>query len=441
MAENDIYGSKKKYDSFKANLDSFLIPPNARKGSGKYYCKNRINLGYFKRLFVYFEAKDLSYIRRLRICQTMKFIAHAVTIDLADCDRDDVNIIMAQMHNTYTSQKSKETFIKDIKHIWKLLFTDLDEKGRPDETIIPYTVRHLSARIDKSKQKLRKDKFTIEEFEQIINYFSNDPRIQAYLTISLESLARPQELLYLKIEDVELYDNYAKLYISEHGKEGVGLLQCIDSYPYLLKWLELHPLKNNKKAFLFVNTGNTNTCKQLKPSNINKFIRKACKDLEIDKPITCYSLKRNGVTIRRLRGESDMEIQHAARWMSTKQLKTYDLSVQDEAFKLALQKRGILQPDKNTTETFASKQCPFCTQEVGFGEIICPKCKHSLNRSTILNEKQKDEQINSLQQTIDQMKNQFANIKQELMQEMMEQILKIKNTETTENKEDSSTSL
>ena len=76
-----------------------------------------------------------------------------------------------------------------------------------------------------------------------------------------------------------------------------------------------------------------NRCKQMKPKNVNKMIRKACKDLQIDKPITCYSLKRNGVTMRRLRGESDVEIQHAARWTSTKQLKTYDLSSQDEAFK------------------------------------------------------------------------------------------------------------
>ncbi len=39
--------------------------------------------------------------------------------------------------------------------------------------------------------------------------------------------------------DVELHDNYAKVYLSEHGKEGVhGFLRCIDSFPYLVRWLE-----------------------------------------------------------------------------------------------------------------------------------------------------------------------------------------------------------
>ena len=36
---------------------------------------------------------------------------------------------------------------------------------------------------DKSKQRLRRDKLSWEEFEKLVDYFSNDPRIQAYLTL------------------------------------------------------------------------------------------------------------------------------------------------------------------------------------------------------------------------------------------------------------------
>jgi integrase len=426
MAEDDIYGSKTKYERFKDNLESFLVTPSEKSRKTKYYCRKPDNLKYFRQLFIHFEARDLSYIRRLRILQTMKFIANYTAINLADCTREDINQIMAFMHKTYNRPKSKETFIRDLKFIWKILLPEKDEKGRSDETLVPYAVRHISARIDKSREKLRKDKLSLEEFEKIVNYFAKEPRIQAYLTLSLESLARPQELLYVKVGDVELYDNYAKIFISEHGKEGTGILQCIDSYPYLLKWLNLHPLKKDKLAFLFINTGTTNTCKQLKPNNINSMIRKACRDLSINKPITCYSLKRNGVTIRRLRGESDMEIQHAARWTSTKQLKTYDLSNQDEAFKLALEKRGLIQPDKKTTESLKTKACPFCNETIGFEEIICPKCKHTVDRGEVLNEKQKDEELKKLRQAITIKNNDRESMKQELIQEILQQILEQK---------------
>jgi len=420
MAEDDIYGSKARYNCFKDNLTLFLKPPSKNNRKTKYYCKNPENLKYFQQLFVHLEAKDLSYVRRLRLLQTMRFVTGSITKNIADCNRKDIDLVMAFMHTTHNSPRSKETFIKNLKYIWRMLFPEKDEKDRPDETIVPYMVRHLSARIDKSRQKLRKDKLSWEEFERIVSYFSTEPRIQAFLTLSLESLARPQELLFRRIEDIEHYGNYGIIRLSDHGKEGTGFLQCIDSYPYLLKWLEVHPLKHDKQAFLFVNTGNVNTCKQLKPKNINKMIRKACKDLNIDKPITCYSLKRNGVTIRRLRGESDMEIQHAARWTSTKQLKTYDLSTQDEALKLALQKRGLIQPDKKAADILKTKACPFCNETVGFAEIICPKCRHTLDRSTVINEQQKDEEIKYLRQSVVDIKSQFASFKQELKQEIQQ---------------------
>lgn len=421
MTEDDIYGSKKKYEKLKISLDSLLIPP-AAKSRRKYYCKNPKNLKYFEKLFLYFEAKDLSYVRRNRVFDTLKLIVYLNTKDLVKCDRDDINKTMALMHKRYKSVESKKTFIKDLKYIWKMLFPETDEKDRPDETIVPYVVRHISGKIDASKMKLRKDKLTWDEFEKIINYFSSEPRIQAYLSLQLESLARPQELLYRRIGEVEHFSSYAKILLSDHGKEGTGFLQCIDSYPYLLKWLEIHPQKNDKNAFIFINIGNTNTLRQLRPENINKMLRKACKDLGIDKPITCYSLKRSGVTLRRLRGESDVEIQHAARWTSTKQLKTYDLTDQNDAFKLSLQKRGLIPSDK-TTETPRSKICAFCNETTGFAETICPKCKHPLERDLILNDKKKDEELHVLRKTVKDFTSQFDNIKQEILKELSEKIL------------------
>lgn len=421
MAEEDIYKNKEKYEKFKSNLDLSLNKPTPRS-KRKYYCKNSENLKYFKKLFIHFEARDLSYVRRLRLLGTLKLIVYSTTKDLVECNREDIDRIVAFMHKSHNSVDGKKSFLKDLKFLWKILLPETDEKGRPDETIVPYVVRHISGKIDVSKKKLRKDKLSWEEFEAIINYFSSEPRIQAYLALQLESLSRPQELLYRRLEEIEHHGCYAKIHLSDHGKEGPGFLQCIDSYPYLLKWLEVHPQKTDKNAFIFVNTGNTGTLRQLRPENINKMLRKACKDLKIDKPITCYSLKRSGVTLRKLRGESDVEIQHVARWSSTKQLKTYDLTDQDDAFNLTLQKRGLIPSDK-TTETPKSKICAFCGEIAGFAETICPKCKHPLTRDLILDEKKKDEEIQNLRKTIECFSSQVGNMKEEILNELSLAIL------------------
>ena len=154
----------------------------------------------------------------------------------------------------------------------------------------------------------------------------------------------------------------------------------------------------------------------MRPENINKMIKQACKDLGIVKPITCYSLKRNGVTLRRLRGESDVEIQHAARWTTTKQLRTYDMSNQDDAFKIALQKRGLINNTGASIEKplLQARQCPYCNETIGFSESTCPKCKHLVSRDAVLSDIRKDDEIIRLRQMIRDM----ADIKQQLLEEL-----------------------
>lgn len=420
MAEDDIYGNQRKYENLKQRLASLAFAP-AGESKEKYHCKNPSNLRHFTTLFNHVETRDLSFIRRLRLSQCLRTICHLTAKDLGECSRDDINAMVRAMHGIYRTPKSKETFIKEMKYLWKVLFPETDEKGRPDEAIVPYVVRHLSARTDKSREKERRDKFSIQQFEALVSYFGDDPRIQAYLTISLESLARPQELLYVRLGGVKLYDTYAKIRIGEHGKEGLGLLQCIDSYPFLLKWLSVHPLRSDEEAFLFVNTGDTNRCQQLRPGNINKLIRKACRDLGIAKPITCYSLKRNGVTIRRLRGDSDMEIQHAARWTSTKQLKIYDLSTQDEAFKRELEKRGLI-PSVEAAP-LRTKKCGFCGTIAGFEAVSCQQCARPLDRRAIVEEAgRKDAEIGQLRQQVSELAEGLTALRAEMMPALLQAI-------------------
>ncbi len=409
MAENDIYDNKRRYENFKCNIEQFCLKPSERSIRGnqksKYYIKNSNNVQYFRKLFLHFDSRDLSFVRRMRASQALMLICFATDKNLVDCVRDDINGIVAYMHSVYSTPNSKADFIKDLKYLWRTLFPETDIKGRVDETLTPYVVRHLSGKIDKSKEKMRNDRLSWNDFENLLNYFCTDIRFQAYLFLALESLGRPQELLYLKLRDLEFHDNYAKIYISEHGKEGTGFLQCIDSYPYISKLYNQHPLKHDKNAFLFYNGGVKNKFKQLKPCNLNKVLRTACKNLNIDKDITCYSLKRNGVTFRRLRGDSDVEIQHAARWTSTKQLKIYDMSNQEDAFKMELIKRGIINSNDKNDVKQTVKRCVFCSKLNGLTNEVCENCNRPLDREKIkLQEKNKDDEISQLKNELETIK-------------------------------------
>jgi len=90
------------------------------------------------------------------------------------------------------------------------------------------------------------------------------------------------------------------------------------------------------------------------------------------------------VTFARQRGESDLEIQHRARWTSAKQLKTYDLSTQEDSFKITLVKRGLIKEKKNKDFFPKTKTFVYCGfDKIGFTEVICPKCSHIIDRDKI----------------------------------------------------------
>lgn len=380
MADNDIYNNEARYEYFKTHTEDYLTPPC---GQRKFQIKNKANFQYIRKIIRRVEAKDLSYIRRLRLLRTYMMMCHYAEKDFSEFNRDDVDDLVIDTYANNRSDKSKSGFIIDLKHLWKIILPERDEKGRIDDTILPYPVRHLTSKIDRSRQKVRKDRITFEEYEKIIASFADDPRMQALLSIIFESLGRPQELMDRNLNDTEVYENYASITISQHGKEGVGILRVIDSYFYLSKWLNAHPLKHDPNAPLFVNLGQRNRHKRMTPNAANKLLKEHCKRLKIDKPVTLYSFKRNGVTYCRLRGDSDVDIQHRARWTSTRQLNTYDLSNQQDTFEQELMRRGFIDKKENQNPKELSKQCPFCKCKNGLGEQFCLTCQRPLDRQSL----------------------------------------------------------
>ena len=103
MPEDDIYGNRKRYERFLASLESLVEPIEEGFkliGNKRYYCKNPENLKYFKLLVKLFDTRDLSYIRRLRLFDSLRLIVHVVEIDLKECTRGDVNNIIAFIVNS-----------------------------------------------------------------------------------------------------------------------------------------------------------------------------------------------------------------------------------------------------------------------------------------------------------------------------------------------------
>ena len=89
MAEDDIYGNKRYYKRFKQVISYIHLKPHQRpteisgRRKAKYYCRNQANVAYLRQLVGHLEAKDLSYIHRLRMLRDLLFICYHTTKDLS----------------------------------------------------------------------------------------------------------------------------------------------------------------------------------------------------------------------------------------------------------------------------------------------------------------------------------------------------------------------
>jgi hypothetical protein len=170
MVEDDIYNNKGHYERFLANLDDLCHPcktntKNEGQRQRKYWIQNPLNKGYFLALDKVFKARDTSYIRRMRLFRVFIIVCHFFNKDLKNItDREEIDLLMGFANDINISPKSKRDFAIDVKYIWRKIFPERDERGRVDDTIFPYVVRHLSGKVDKSQQRLRGDRYTPQEF-------------------------------------------------------------------------------------------------------------------------------------------------------------------------------------------------------------------------------------------------------------------------------------
>lgn len=127
MAEEDIYGNKKRYERLVQRLDELAEPPSSPglRGRRRYFCRNPVNLEYFRRLSRVFEARDTSYVRRNRMLHVLLFACSTTQKALEECGREDVDAMVAESHQRNRTAASKESFLRGLQPLSRIEPSDV----------------------------------------------------------------------------------------------------------------------------------------------------------------------------------------------------------------------------------------------------------------------------------------------------------------------------
>jgi len=178
-------------------------------------------------------------------------------IDLDNClkkefdkvNEKDIKKYIANMQERNHSPSTIYTHLVTIKRFYKWL------KGKDE--YYPDVVKWLKPRIRKTDMKPlgEGDLITESDVKKMIEVAEN-PRDKAFVSMLFESGCRIGELASLQVKNVKFDSNGVILTVQ--GKTGVRPVRVITSTPYLMTWLQCHPLRDNPNSPLWIGINHSN---------------------------------------------------------------------------------------------------------------------------------------------------------------------------------------
>lgn len=198
---------------------------------------------------------------------------------------------------------TKRDYVTTLKRFYQWLKCDPVEYPRwRKKHIYPREVEDLDSSIKLNERFLPSDLFKDEEVDGMIDA-SPFVMVKAVIAMLDEDGPRPGEFLNLRIKDVTFLSNgrvQLRLGHNGGGKTGERLVYLIKSATMLTNWLNMHPLKDDPDAPLWVNLWNPKSGRRIARwgyNAMNKIIRETAERAGIrGSNVTAYLFRHTAVT-------------------------------------------------------------------------------------------------------------------------------------------------
>jgi integrase len=261
------------------------------------------NKEYVKEFLDSCIARGLKPTRLAIIARQLKYLLERTPDIKKDMqDQKKINKIYAEIRNIKykkgktTRQLSPATY-QTILNV-SLVFVKwlnggkIKPKGYADIKNVRGVLRALTA----------EDMINIKDLDKMASC-TPDIQTKAILYTLGEGGFRPSEFIDLKIRNLKFNGKYTLAHI-EDGKTGSRDVVLIDATPYIMAWLQQHPLKNDKNAPLWVSMRSNKLTSQTY-SNLNQKLRELANKAKLGKPIFLYNFRHSAITQAKKLGVTD----------------------------------------------------------------------------------------------------------------------------------------
>ena len=291
------------------------------------------------------------------------------------------------------SPRTLHTFKKTVKRFYNWIF-DM-EVGEHPECV--KWVRSNNPRSTKSAgidlPIKPQDILTEEEIQALINA-SDHPRDQALI---YESAARAEEALGLKVDSIQ-FDKYEGI-VTLEGETGARRIRLVNSIPYLQAWLNVHPLRNNPKASLWIARGTT---KNIGYHNLYKLLKKLKRRSDIRKPVRPHLLRHARLT-EMAKHLTDAQLKTFAGWaVGSRMTGTYVHLSGKDLDKPILEMHGlVMEEEKPKVTALTPRKCVRCKKDNPATAMHCQFCGMMLDEKLALEKINEQQSIMELRRELE----------------------------------------
>ncbi len=241
------------------------------------------------------------------------------------------------------------------------------------------------------KNNLPVDELVLAEDVQELREAANNQRNRAIIMLLWDSAVRSGELINTNVGNVQL-DKYGAVVIVE-GKTGKRRIRLIDCVPDLQLWLNMHPLRDDPKAPLFITDRKYNgKYRRLDSQTIINMLKGTAEKAGVKKNIHPHAFRHGRLTDLAKRGFNEMELRIFAGWTRESNMPATYLHLSGaDIEKKILAKNGIIEDDSKEREVILKPiECPRCKTKNPVGAKYCSNCSMVLDVKTALTEGELD---------------------------------------------------
>lgn len=322
-------------------------------------------------------ARGISVARIHREMKSLRLLCEKFDADLENLDEESVEEILASVEMTYDKLNTINEFKKALKYFLKF-------QGKED------LASRIKRREPKDNELTRDDLLNVDEVMKLVNAAMND-RDPALIMCHLDLACRPEEILTLTVGDF-VRDAWGIRVEMRRSKTFRRSPHLSFSLPYVARWLNVHPLKDDPDAPMWIdlNKFKKGVAAPIDNEAYRRLLARLFKRAGIKKRknFTPYNFRHTGITLWAVLLTEQQLSKRSGHIPGSRHLRRYAKLVDADADKKILKELGLINGDEMEADVKKLQpiKCGICGE---FNEPFrqrCWKCKASLDPTRLVQE-------------------------------------------------------